>query len=221
MRKFFAVLLLVYSVTGYGQVFKCVENGRTIFSDRPCPTGEVQALDVGGVKHFDLAQVAVAGVRLGMTESEALGALADTLGIARDSVSIRRDRGGMKLVSLTLSVKHQDIAYKFVLLETGDRASATVVIAIEDYGRSIDIKARRREYIEKYGPPVSVQDSRVSKGEQLEWCPGHAVADASGGFSCRPAARTMMFFDGDWRGGLRLMESEVRFTKGYRLSQEQ
>ena len=44
-RKIFAFLFLAFAMTtGYAQVYKCIVNGRTIFSDAPCQAGSTGVL---------------------------------------------------------------------------------------------------------------------------------------------------------------------------------
>ena len=188
MRQLFLIFTLLLPLVGFSQVYKCVENGKMVYSQQPCSMNSTQSevlINMGqNPATFDIA-----GIKLGMTEAQAIKTIISNLGITRDDIKFTNDLSKLnqyqqqqeKLVSLrrqSYTVHHETGNYIFSVWKDANNPQQKIVLGVI-FSKKVADKAEMNKFknniIKKYGKPTTAEYNN----NFLRWCDPSEVENKS------------------------------------------
>lgn len=166
-RGVLVIVLVLFPIISFGQVFKCIENGKTVYTQQPCSTNSSQSSVLVNVTQnpdtFDIA-----GVKLGMIEAQTIKAITSTLGITKSDISIHQ-RGKAKAYEFS----HTTGKYLISFWDNLDNPQQKIVVSIM-YEIKVPppetggVTKIRTDLIKKYGKPSVTNQNGDSTS--FQWC---------------------------------------------------
>ena len=186
MKNLLIIITLFLPLCSSAQTYKCVENAeKVVISEKPCEPGtEWPALDEKKKAEFDLD---IAGVKLWMTESQALKVLAATLGISESDIKLAEyldiETGETQANDNAYSTDAGGYYYAIRVnkdYDNIDNPERIVYFISQGFRKSpLDYQEIKKNLFEKYGEPSDIYpiDSVDSGQIGYEWCPGFELSD--------------------------------------------